>query len=82
MPGSAARNRITGVSALAVLADLAGASIAAGAIARRRATVGLLERIQADRRAIDRMAALRRTYTARCGVVGSASGHSKPLGDR
>jgi cytochrome P450 len=58
----AERNRITGVAALAVLADLAGASIAAGALMRRRAVVGLLERIQADRRAVDRMHALRRRY--------------------
>lgn len=54
--------RITGPSALSTLADLAGASVAAGAIARRRAVVGLLERIQADRRSVDRLRGLRRTH--------------------
>jgi cytochrome P450 len=62
MAETAARNRITGVTALAVLADLGGASIAGGAIARRRAVVGLLERMQTDRRAVNRMRQLRRTY--------------------
>lgn len=62
MSDVADRNRITGVSALAVLAELAGASVAAGAIMRRRAVVGLLERIQADRRSVDRMRRLRQKY--------------------
>lgn len=62
MSDIADHNRITGVSALAVLADLAGASIAGGAIMRRRPVVGLLERIQADRRSIDRIRQLRRKY--------------------
>jgi hypothetical protein len=51
--------RLTGGSALLTLADLAGASIAAGVIARRRPVVGLLERVQADNRAIRRMQQLR-----------------------
>ena len=44
------------------LADLSGASIAAGVIARRRPVVGLLERIQADKRAITRMRRLREQF--------------------
>jgi hypothetical protein len=59
VPGYA---RLTGRSALVALADLAGASIAAGVIARRRAMVGLLERLQADDRAIKRMQQLRRRF--------------------
>jgi cytochrome P450 len=59
---AAGHNQITGISALAVLADLAGASIAAGAIVRRRSVVRLLERIQADRRSVDRIRRLRREY--------------------
>jgi hypothetical protein len=51
--------RLTGGSALLTLADLAGASIAARVIARRRPVVGLLERVQADNRAIRRMQQLR-----------------------
>ena len=51
--------RLTGGSALLTLADLAGASIVAGVIARRRPVVGLLERVQADNRAIRRMQQLR-----------------------
>jgi hypothetical protein len=51
--------RLAGGSALLTLADLAGASIAAGVIARRRPVVGLLERVQADNRAIRRMQRLR-----------------------
>jgi cytochrome P450 len=51
--------RLTGGSALLTLADLAGASIVAGVIARRRPVVGLLERFQADNRAIRRMQHLR-----------------------
>jgi cytochrome P450 len=53
---------MTGVSALGALMDLGGASIAAGAIMRRRVVVGLLERIQADRRSVDRLRALRARY--------------------
>jgi hypothetical protein len=51
--------RLTGGSALLTLADLAGASIVAGVIARRRPVVGVLERVQADNRAIGRMQQLR-----------------------
>lgn len=56
------RPRLTGGSALLTLADLAGASIAAGVIARRRPVVGLLERVQADNRTIRRMHRLRRQF--------------------
>ena len=55
-------SRLTGASALRTLTDLAGASIAAGVIARRRPVVGLLERVQADNRAIRRMQQLRRRF--------------------
>jgi hypothetical protein len=55
-------HRLTGLSALTALVDLAGASVATGAIARRRVVVGLLERRQADRRSIDRLHALRRRH--------------------
>jgi cytochrome P450 len=55
-------HRLTGLSALTTLVDLAGASVAAGAIARRRIVVGLLEHRQADRRSIDRLHALRRKH--------------------
>lgn len=54
--------RLTGVPALTSLIDLAGASIAAGAIARRRRVVGVLERAQADNRAVARMRWLRARY--------------------
>jgi cytochrome P450 len=54
--------QLTGGSALLALADLAGASIAAGAIARRRPVVGLLECVQADNRAIKRMQQLRAQF--------------------
>lgn len=55
-------HRLTGLAALRALVDLAGASVAAGAIARRRVVVGLLERRQADRRSVDRLHALRRQH--------------------
>ena len=42
--------------------DLGASSIAAGVIARRRPVVRLLERIQADSRAVRRMQALRREF--------------------
>ena len=51
--------RLTKGSALLTLAELAGPSIAAGVIARCRPIVGLLERVQADNRAIKRMQQLR-----------------------
>jgi hypothetical protein len=57
-------HRLTGLPALATLIDLAGASVAAGAIARRRTVVGLLEHRQADRRSIDRLHELRRNHGA------------------
>ena len=57
-------HRLTGLSAVAALVDLAGASVAAGPIARRKVTVGLLERRQADRRAVQRLHSLRREHGA------------------
>lgn len=57
-------HRLTGLSAVAALVDLAGASVAAGPIARRKLTVGLLERRQADRRAVQRLHSLRREHGA------------------
>ena len=54
--------RLTGPHALATLIDLGGVSVAAGVIARRRPVVGLLERLQADRRTLTRMRALRRQF--------------------
>lgn len=62
MNGSDASHRVTGMSAVAALVDLAGASVAAGPIARRKLTVGLLERRQADRRAVQRLHSLRREH--------------------
>jgi cytochrome P450 len=55
-------NRITGVRAATTLTDLGFASIAAGVIARRRPVVRLLERMQADERAVKRMKRLRREF--------------------
>jgi cytochrome P450 len=57
--------KLTGGSALLALVDLAGASIAAGVIARRRPVVGVLERIQADKRAITRLRRLRQQFGGR-----------------
>jgi cytochrome P450 len=57
--------QLTGGKALTALADLAGASIAAGVIARRRPLVGVLERTQADKRAITRMQRLRQQFGGR-----------------
>ncbi|CDO09101.1 cytochrome P450 [Mycolicibacterium cosmeticum] len=54
--------RISGLPALAALLDLAGASIAAGVIARRRPVVGFLERVQADNRSLRRLHGLRQRY--------------------
>lgn len=51
--------RIRGVRALRVLVDLGFAPVAAGVIARRRRVMGLLERGQADTRALTRMRRLR-----------------------
>ncbi|MBF6174745.1 cytochrome P450 [Nocardia blacklockiae] len=55
-------HRITGVRAAAILADLGFAAVASGVIARRRAVMGVLERIQADRRTVERVRQLRRAY--------------------
>jgi cytochrome P450 len=57
--------QLTGGRALLALVDLAGASIAAGVIARRRPVVGVLERTQADKRAITRMRRLRQQFGGR-----------------
>lgn len=62
MPERRNVHRLTGTAAAAALVDLAGASVAAGAIARRRMVVGFLERRQADRRSVDRLRALRRDH--------------------
>ncbi|PEG34193.1 cytochrome P450 [Mycolicibacterium agri] len=53
------RNQLTGVQAAATLADLGSASIAAGVIARRPPVVRVLEKLQADTRALARMKKLR-----------------------
>lgn len=55
-------HRIGGTAAVRTLIELAGPSVAAGAIARRRSMVGLLERFQADQRSVDRLRDLRNTY--------------------
>jgi cytochrome P450 len=54
--------RLTGVRALGALIDLGFVSIAAGVLARRRPVVRLLERTQADQRAVKRMQQLRRDF--------------------
>jgi cytochrome P450 len=54
--------RLTGVRALGALMDLGFASIAVGVLARRRPVVRLLERMQADERAVTRMQKLRREF--------------------
>lgn len=59
---NAATHRLSGITALTTLLDLAGSSVAAGAIARRRAVVGVLERLQADGRSITRLHELRRRH--------------------
>jgi cytochrome P450 len=55
-------NRLTGMRAATTLLDLGSSSIAAGVIARRKPVVRLLERAQADSRAVMRMQALRREF--------------------
>jgi hypothetical protein len=55
-------NRLTGVRAAAALTDLGFASISVGVLARRRPVVRLLERMQADERAVKRMQQLRREF--------------------
>ena len=62
---SADRSTITGLRALAVLADLGLPSIAAGAILRRKPVVKLLERAQADQRSIRRLCSLRMEFHRR-----------------
>ena len=54
--------RLTGVRALGALMDLGFASIAAGVLARRRPVVRLLEHMQADERAVERIQQLRREF--------------------
>ena len=56
--------QLTGAMAITALADLGLASIAAGVIARRRPVVRLLERTQADSRAVQRIHALRGHFGA------------------
>ncbi|MDO3637967.1 hypothetical protein [Mycolicibacterium arseniciresistens] len=48
----AMNHRLTGLQAAAALADLGFASIAAGVLARRRVVMPVLERLQADERAV------------------------------
>jgi cytochrome P450 len=55
-------NRLTGVRAAATLSDLGFASIAAGVLARRRPVVRVLEKTQADARAVQRMKRLRSEF--------------------
>ncbi|MBF6329568.1 cytochrome P450 [Nocardia transvalensis] len=59
--------RIAGVRAAATLADLGFAPVASGVIARRRPVMALLERMQADSRAMTRMRRLRGEFG--CGPV-------------
>jgi cytochrome P450 len=54
--------RLTGLAAGATLTDLGMASIAAGVLARRRPVVRLLERMQADTRAVKRIHRLREQF--------------------
>jgi hypothetical protein len=55
-------HRLTGPEALMALIDLGASSVAAGVIARRRPVVRLLERTQADGRAVARMKRLRSRF--------------------
>jgi cytochrome P450 len=55
-------NRLTGLRAATALTDLGFASVAAGVIARRRPVVRMLEKLQADARAVQRMERLRREF--------------------
>lgn len=56
---SGSTNRLTGLRAGATLFDLGFSSIAAGVIARRRPVVRMLEKMQADSRAVRRIHLLR-----------------------
>jgi hypothetical protein len=55
-------DRLSGVQAATTLTDLGFASIAAGVLARRRPVVRVLEKMQADARAVQRMKRLRREF--------------------
>lgn len=55
-------HRLTGIRAATTLVDLGFPAIVAGVIARRRPMLGLLERLRADERAIERMRALRAEF--------------------
>ncbi|MGW0002380.1 hypothetical protein [Nocardia grenadensis] len=57
-------HRLTGTRAATTLVDLGFPAIAAGVIARRRPTLGLLERFRADERAIRRSAPCVRSSAA------------------
>ena len=59
---TARRPELTGVRALVTLADLGLVSVAAGVILRRKPVVALLEKVQADGRALWRMRALRAEF--------------------
>ncbi len=59
---NSSNHQLTGARAVLTLVDLGAASIAAGVIARRRRVVRILERVQADTRAVTRMQALRREF--------------------
>lgn len=55
-------HELHGVSALTALVDLGFAAISSGVIARRPPVLGLLERMQADERAVRRLHELRREF--------------------
>ncbi|MFI6043772.1 cytochrome P450 [Nocardia sp. NPDC051321] len=55
-------HRLVGPRAVSTLIDLGFAPIAAGVIARRRPMMAVLERVQADARAVRRMRQLRRAH--------------------
>ncbi|TXI57432.1 cytochrome P450 [Mycolicibacterium mageritense] len=54
--------RVRGLEAVATLSDLGFASVSAGVIARRRPMARLLERVQADARAVKRIQRLRKEF--------------------
>ncbi|MEW5811911.1 MAG: cytochrome P450 [Actinomycetota bacterium] len=54
--------RLAGLDAVGALADLGLPSLAAGVLARRRRTVGLLDRLDADSRGVRRLHQLRRRF--------------------
>lgn len=55
-------HRLVGIRAATTLVDLGFPAIAAGVIARRRPVLGLLERMRADSRAVERIHALRAEF--------------------